>query len=214
MYSIVVRVCSLFSALLILIGTSACASTSPTLTLNASSLAAPTPSVTESSIPVTAVPASTPEAPLATLIVMTRGHVGLQPRITAATALGQVCPGDEIVTLQRQCVEYELFLFMRVTRRGPDCGGPLVAVGTEGWIKSTLVGKDAPAVANAESTASPKLAASVVQSSTTPTIPTSAQSSLSATAIHGSGRIMFVPGRHYDTQYGRCLTPSSELLAS
>lgn len=190
MHPTVGRTRAFVSALLILIGTSACAKTAPVVPLSASVPAASASSVAnQASIPPTSLPSPTPGAPLANMVVMTSGYVGQQPRITAATALGKLCPGDEVVTLQSQHVGADQFFFIRVNRRGPDCGGAHVAVGSEGWIKSNLLEVPADSVAEAEPEPTPVVATAEPVDLTSNITPPASDS---ITANANASRILFI----------------------
>lgn len=62
------------------------------------------------------------------------GNIRSEPRVAANTAIGQVCPGDQVDILDRQGG----WVYLRVTATAADCVAERVASGTEGWVSETL----------------------------------------------------------------------------
>ncbi len=102
----------------------------------------PVPTATPTPLPLpspTAVISPTTSAPIAVGVVINGGFIRSEPRVVPETALGQVCPGDQVAFLEQQVAEGVLWYRVRVTAVAADCVVDRVAAGSEGWVSSLLL---------------------------------------------------------------------------
>jgi hypothetical protein len=97
--------------------------------------------------PAPGVPTPTPAAPVG--VVTNGGNLRSEPRIAPDTVLGQVCPEDRVELLEQQGGWYRIRIYTTTI----DCIAERAAVGTEGWVSSTLL--SVPTAAIPEATAPP-----------------------------------------------------------
>lgn len=115
--------------------------------------APPTPEPTATAAAPTAEPAPTaaPEptlAPIAPAVaepglpvasVLNGGNLRSDTVVAPNTVIGQVCPGDQVAVTGNQQVSGALWYRVKVTTAAANCDPSRVAVGTEGWLSSTLI---------------------------------------------------------------------------
>jgi hypothetical protein len=85
-----------------------------------------------------ASPAPT-EAALPTGVVTHGGNLRSSPKIAPETVVGLICPDDQVAFLEGRRLGAALWYRIQVTTTTKNCDPKRVAVGTEGWVNSTLL---------------------------------------------------------------------------
>jgi micrococcal nuclease len=75
-----------------------------------------------------------PDEPVADYTIINGGNLRSEPDIVAETVIGQVCPGDQVASLETQ----GNWLYVRLITPAVDCVAARVDAGTEGWVSSSL----------------------------------------------------------------------------
>jgi hypothetical protein len=101
----------------------------------------PTAMATEPPVTPTIEPAAVATAPSLppAASVVNGGNLRSEARVAAATVMGQVCPGDQVEVLAQQRAGTALWYKVRVTATQVNCDATRVAVGTQGWLNSSLL---------------------------------------------------------------------------
>ena len=134
-------------------------------TAEATATVPPTAEATAVPLPPTAV-SSMPTTNSPTASVVNGGNLRSETTVSARTVIGQVCPGDRVVVLTQQSVGAALWYKVQIITTASDCHPTRVAIGTEGWISSSLVSQPGSALASVPITVT-------ISPSTSPTSPTS-----------------------------------------
>ena len=90
-----------------------------------------------------------------TASVSNGGNLRSETIVATTTVIGQVCPGDQVAILAQQKVGAAFWYKVRLTATAADCNSNRVAVGTEGWLNSSLVSQPSVVVADTSTTATP-----------------------------------------------------------
>ena len=72
------------------------------------------------------------------LSVSNGGNLRRAARIEGANVVGQVCPGDQLVMLEQQLVDKQLWYRVRMIVPGADCDAHRVPTGAAGWLSGLL----------------------------------------------------------------------------
>ncbi len=81
-----------------------------------------------------------PDDPVADYTIINGGNLRSEPDIVAETVIGQVCPGDQVASLETQ----GNWLRVRLITPAVDCVTARVDAGTEGWVSSSLATPQQP----------------------------------------------------------------------
>lgn len=93
----------------------------------------PSPAPTDSPVPSpTVVPADR--------TIINGGNLRSEPQVVPETVIGQVCPGDQVLTLDTQGE----WLHVRLLNPAADCVPERVATGMEGWVSHSLTVEQPP----------------------------------------------------------------------
>ena len=98
-------------------------------------------------LPASAVP-SVPTANSSTASVVNGGNLRSETTVSAHTVIGQVCPGDQVTVLAQQSVGTAVWYKVQIITTVSDCHATHVAIGTEGWLSSSLISQPSSAVAS------------------------------------------------------------------
>jgi len=112
----------------------------------------PTVEVIVTPMPTSALTA-TPTTNISTASVVNGGNLRSRTNVSASTVIGQVCPGDHVAVLAQQQVGVALWYRVQIITTAANCHPKRVAIGTEGWINSSLVSQPNNAVVNAPTAA-------------------------------------------------------------
>ena len=86
----------------------------------------------------------TPEPGIGVGAVVRGGNLRSEPRLEAATVIGLIWPGDQIIFLERRDVGGQAWYRIRVTKEAANRGGAGVPAGTAGWASGTLLSQPSP----------------------------------------------------------------------
>ena len=116
----------------------------PTSVAGAPTVPSAPPTVTLEPLPSTtlapsAPPTITPELIDGVGLVAWGGNLRTEPRVTQASVIGLLWPGDQVMFIERRRVGEQVWYRIRVTLAGPGRSSVGVAAGTEGWSAASLL---------------------------------------------------------------------------